>query len=177
MDSLDAQRRYGQRAADLFEKVWMARQVSRLAGAVGQSPAELPLLADKYPHMVVPTSAAYTERQAVRLSKIVGSVGSLGFDSAFRPLSRADKARWTSVAVGMISDPFALPSIEVIDVESYYYVIDGHHRVSVAKALDNLFIDANVLCWQLDKWWTRATAVNLKRPKVGREQSEDFGGV
>jgi hypothetical protein len=173
--TLEIQRRYGQRAADLFEKVWMARQVSRLVGVMGQSFAALPLLADKYPHIVVPTSAAYSERQAVRLSKIVGSVGNLGFDSAFRPLSRADKARWTSVAIGMMSDPFALPSIEVIDVEGAYYVIDGHHRVSVAKSLDNLFIDANVLCWQLDKWWAKATAVNMKLPKLGQEGMESIG--
>ena len=38
-----------------------------------------------------------------------------------------------------------LPSVELIQVGEVYYVSDGHHRVSVARALKYDFIDAVVV--------------------------------
>jgi hypothetical protein len=38
-----------------------------------------------------------------------------------------------------------LPPVEVIRVGSDYFVRDGHHRISVAKAMHEQYIDAVVI--------------------------------
>ena len=43
----------------------------------------------------------------------------------------------------------ALPPIELIRVGGEYYVRDGHHRLSVAHALGEHFIEAEVTVWDL----------------------------
>ena len=47
----------------------------------------------------------------------------------------------------MIDDPISMPAIQVVEVDGNYYVIDGHHRVSVARILDHLYLDADVTQW------------------------------
>jgi ParB-like chromosome segregation protein Spo0J len=42
-----------------------------------------------------------------------------------------------------------LPPVQLIEVGGRYYVRDGHHRISVAQALGDTFIDAEVTRWQM----------------------------
>ena len=42
-----------------------------------------------------------------------------------------------------------LPPIELIRLGDTYYVRDGHHRVSVARALGQDEIDAQVIVWDV----------------------------
>jgi hypothetical protein len=44
----------------------------------------------------------------------------------------------------------ALPPIDVILVGEQYFVRDGHHRVSVARSLGQVEIEANVTVWEVD---------------------------
>lgn len=65
------------------------------------------------------------------------------FDSAFRPVARSARRRWEQI--WLAEDRGAvLPPISVVRVGNRYAVLDGHHRVSVARARGALSIDARV---------------------------------
>ena len=64
------------------------------------------------------------------------------FDEHFRPTSQT-KCRWKSVWMAFHRG-VTLPPISVVPVEDGYAIRDGHHRVSVAKALGALTISAIV---------------------------------
>ena len=82
--------------------------------------------------------------KTVKLETIVGSEGrSDDFDCRFRPLRTHTQRRWQSVARAREQD-VPLPAIDLIQVGDEYYVRDGNHRVSVAKARGQLSIDANI---------------------------------
>jgi len=64
------------------------------------------------------------------------------FDRHFRPTGRT-RCRWQSVWLAMHRGT-TLPPISVVQVGDGYAIRDGHHRVSVAKALGALTISAIV---------------------------------
>jgi hypothetical protein len=65
------------------------------------------------------------------------------FDGCFRPVARAARARWERI--WLAEDRGAvLPPISVVPVENGYAVLDGHHRVSVARSRGAVAIDATV---------------------------------
>jgi hypothetical protein len=64
------------------------------------------------------------------------------FDHEFRP-SRLTRCRWLSVWLANHRGA-TLPPISVVPVDDGYAIRDGHHRVSVAKALGALTIRAVV---------------------------------
>jgi len=73
--------------------------------------------------------------ESVPLNKIIGSVGRTSdFDRNFLPLSDADEHRWANVQTHMIS-PISkgLPPVDLYKIGGAYFVLDGNHRVSVAK--------------------------------------------
>ncbi len=85
--------------------------------------------------------------EAVPIAKIRGSEGRCtGFDDEFNPLHSYHKVRWVDVCKMLISGA-ALPPIELIQVGEMYYVRDGHHRVSAARALGQEQIEAEVTVW------------------------------
>jgi hypothetical protein len=56
--------------------------------------------------------------------------------------------------------------VELIQIGEVYFVQDGHHRISVARALGQRTIEAQVVVWQVSgplPWETetRATAQDL----------------
>ena len=96
--------------------------------------------------------AARLEGQADRgvseipLDRIVGSAGTAkrrDFDPAFLPTSRRLRDRWARVYTAMVEGG-DIPPIDVYQVGDSYYVIDGHHRVSVARSLGRDTIAARV---------------------------------
>jgi hypothetical protein len=73
---------------------------------------------------------------------------SADFDSAFRPLHQRNRQRWLSVAAASLQG-IALPPVTLIQVGDIYFVRDGHHRISVARALGEEYIEAEVIVWAL----------------------------
>lgn len=85
--------------------------------------------------------------QSIAIGQIRGSEGRVrDFDINFFPLDEHDRERWVGVAVAYQSG-VALPPVELIQVGTNYYVRDGHHRISVARALGQEYIDAYVTVW------------------------------
>jgi hypothetical protein len=65
------------------------------------------------------------------------------FDGCFRPITRSARARWERV--WLAEDRGAvLPPISVVAIGDGYAVLDGHHRVSVARSRGAVAIDATV---------------------------------
>lgn len=77
----------------------------------------------------------YCGIQVVTLAVICGTENrSDEFDIDFLPTSEHISQRWINIAVAL-QRGIALPPIELIKIGDTYYVRDGHHRISVMKAL------------------------------------------
>lgn len=100
-------------------------------------------------------SASDEVKQGVReipLDAIVGSVGRYqDFTRTFWPKNDSDEERWVSVKTA-VNDMAGMPPIDVYKVGDVYFVIDGNHRVSIARQLGTDSITA------------RVTEVNLRVP-------------
>jgi hypothetical protein len=83
-----------------------------------------------------------TRLRSIPLEEIVGTVDATAdFDAGFRPATERVSSRWQSVAQAY-RDGRSLPPIAVIQRPDGYYVLDGRHRVSVARTLGHDRIDA-----------------------------------
>lgn len=83
-------------------------------------------------------------RKDIPLDAIVGSVGrSADFTRRFFPRQETNIQRWSRVRT-RVESMEGLPPIEVYQVGEVYFVIDGNHRVSVARSLDAKSIEAFV---------------------------------
>jgi hypothetical protein len=83
--------------------------------------------------------------RVVPVTHIVGSMDRAGdFDRAFRPRSRHFADRWKRVARASY-EGVSLPPVRLVRVADAYFVVDGHHRVSVARACGQQFVDAEVV--------------------------------
>jgi hypothetical protein len=80
----------------------------------------------------------------VPLDAIVGTVDrQREFDRRFRPTSGRVRSRWEHIAAAMRRGD-SLPPVDLLRIGEIYFVRDGHHRVSVARALKLTDIDAYV---------------------------------
>ncbi len=80
----------------------------------------------------------------IPLDAIVGSVGRYtDFSRDFLPLMDSDQDRWARV-MAETTGLTGLPPIEVYQIGEVYFVLDGNHRVSVARQLDAASIQAYV---------------------------------
>ena len=57
-------------------------------------------------------------------------------------------SRWLGVAAARDHGK-VLPPVVLVQVGGVYFVRDGHHRISVARALGQLDIEAEVTVWQV----------------------------
>jgi hypothetical protein len=86
----------------------------------------------------------YRGVKTVRLDQIVGTVNRYhDFDRAFLPTQTFTANRWQRVSRAWYDD-ISLPPILLYQVGDIYFVVDGHHRVSVAREQGQEFIDAEV---------------------------------
>lgn len=82
--------------------------------------------------------------ESVPLDKIVGSVGRYhDFTREFLPRARVNSQRWARLDAAIHSME-GVPPIELYKVGDVYFVRDGNHRVSVARANDFDQIEAYV---------------------------------
>ncbi len=80
----------------------------------------------------------------IPLDAIVGSVGRYeDFTRSFLPRASSDAQRWANVRLA-VHDMAGLPPIEVYKVGEVYFVLDGNHRVSVAREIGAESISAYV---------------------------------
>ncbi|MCL6512450.1 MAG: DUF4032 domain-containing protein [Anaerolineae bacterium] len=82
--------------------------------------------------------------QTVPVDKIKGSVGRYrDFDNAFLPTNDGSSGRWRKINRAFYDD-ISLPPVSLYKVGDAYFVLDGNHRVSVAREHGVKYIDADV---------------------------------
>jgi hypothetical protein len=110
-------------------KAWLRRLVLRLRGRSADAP---PSFGDLQSAL----RALNRVRRGVRVvdtDEIVGSVGrSKDFDRHFLPLRASAGERWKRVDVAFHRGE-DLPPVSLYKLDGSYFVLDGNHRVSVAR--------------------------------------------
>ena len=108
----------------------------------------------------------YRGLKTIRVEQIAGSLNRYHeFDSVFLPASDTLADRWQSVNRAFYQE-ISLPPVVLYKVGEVYFVVDGHHRVSVARQQGQIYIEAEVReC---------ATRVNLT-PDIKAEDLEILG--
>jgi hypothetical protein len=82
--------------------------------------------------------------QVIPLDSIIGTVDrAREFDRSFRPTSPRVRERWQRINLAQRKGQ-PLPPIDVYRIGDMHFVKDGHHRVSVARALGQRDINAYV---------------------------------
>ena len=86
----------------------------------------------------------YRGVKTVRVDQIAGSLNRYHeFDRVFLPASDKLEERWTSVNRAFYQE-ISLPPVVLYKVGEVYFVVDGHHRVSVARRQGQIYIEAEV---------------------------------
>jgi len=95
--------------------------------------------------LIKPKLETYRGLMAIPLEKVIGSEGRYhDFTLAFFPRKEMLRSRWQSIDEAHLHQVI-LPPISVYKLGDSYFVRDGNHRVSVAKAQGVEFIDAEVV--------------------------------
>ena len=86
----------------------------------------------------------YRGVQTVRVDQVAGSLNRYHeFDRVFLPASDQLADRWQSVNRAFYQE-ISLPPVVLYKVGQVYFVVDGHHRVSVAREQGQIYIEAEV---------------------------------
>ena len=126
-----------------FHRARLRANFEQILARVTGRPADLLSYREVAEQLHVVGQAEQGLRQ-IPLAAIVGSVGRYhDFTRTFLPRLSSDRDRWVGVktAVFHISD---LPAITVYKIGEAYFVLDGNHRVSIARRERLEFIDAHV---------------------------------
>ena len=116
---------------------------NRILNFLGGQPATL-LSYDEVKEKLRIGGPIYRGVKTVEIKKIVGSLNRYHeFDRAFLPLEDQVADRWQSIDRAFYQD-VNLPPVVLYKVGDVYFVVDGHHRVSVAREQGQLDIDAEV---------------------------------
>jgi nucleotide-binding universal stress UspA family protein len=128
--------------SDFYHARRQAHLEELLAKLTGKS-AKL-LSYDEVTQQLKTTGSSDRGLQDIPLAAIVGSVGRYNdFTRSFLPLHDDDMQRWANVQRAANS-MVGLPPIEVYQVGQVYFVLDGNHRVSVARQMGATYIQAYV---------------------------------
>ena len=129
-----------------FSRARRRRRLSDLAARLRREPDDVNVILpfDEVVQAVGKRGERRLGLQTIELDSIVGTVDrTREFDRSFRPTSRRVRRRWEGIAKATRRGE-AMPPIDVYRVGELHFVVDGHHRVSVARQLGLKVIEANV---------------------------------
>jgi hypothetical protein len=131
-----------QAKADFSRARWKAF-LNSIRATLGGQPNQL-LSFDEVKGKLRVGGPIYRGVKTVRVDQIVGSLNRYHeFDHAFLPQKDVTADRWQSVARAFYQD-VSLPPVVLYKIGEVYFVVDGHHRVSVAREQGQIYIDAEV---------------------------------
>ena len=132
----------GQAQAD-FQRARFKAFMNRVWGALSGRPLTL-LSYDEIKEKLHVGGPIYRGVKTVRVDQIAGSLNRYHeFDRVFLPMSDQLAPRWTSVNRAFYQE-ISLPPVVLYKVGEVYFVVDGHHRVSVARGQGQIYIEAEV---------------------------------
>jgi hypothetical protein len=121
-----------------------------------------------------PTNQVYMGAQTVPIEFIVGSEGRYrDFNRFFLPKAEHLRSRWVRVDEAHLKD-IILPAIQLYEIGGVYFVRDGNHRVSVAKAQKVEFIDAEVISLASEVKITPGMTTDQLREAIIAYEKNDF---
>src|SRR5215213_6164806 len=113
----------------------------------------------------------YRGMRTVPVSQIGGSVGRCSqFDRDFLPLKPSVEERWKRVDRAFHRGE-ELPPVSLYKVGGFYFVLDGHHRISVAYYHGVEWIDAHVTEFNSRLWSNPRDKDGLIEPSKVRGES------
>ncbi len=87
----------------------------------------------------------YRGLQEVPVEKVIGSFSRYrDFDRVFLPTQEYTAERWKGISRAFFAEA-SLPPVKLYKIGEAYFVVDGNHRVSVAREQGRDFIDAEVI--------------------------------
>jgi len=126
-----------------FEKAMSRAKLSAVLSLLRGGKDEL-LSFEDVRRVVDPAGECYVGLRTVPVQQIVGSEGrAKDFNRSFCPRREFLRARWVRVDTAYYEEG-ALPAVKLLEIGGAYFVRDGNHRVSVARAHGVAFIDAEV---------------------------------
>lgn len=126
-----------------FERARFKSFLHRVWGVISGKPTNL-LSYDDIKEKLHIGGPIYRGMKTVEVKRIIGSLNRYhDFDRAFLPKQDELAPRWQSVNRAFYSD-INLPPVMLYKVGEVYFVVDGHHRVSVAREQGQEFIEAEV---------------------------------
>jgi hypothetical protein len=137
----------GADAQDDFQRIRRRQVMSRLARRVARVPGDIDVILpfDEVVAALGFVEERYVGLQTVALDSILGTVDrTKGFDRQFRPTNSRVRGRWERIA-NAVRRGEPMPPISLYRIGDVHFVRDGHHRVSVARALGREEIDAYVI--------------------------------
>ena len=118
----------------LFNRVMLKGYIRRFFDYLFRKPSELFSLSYLLRN-TTPLNAMEVGLRTVPLQLVVGSENRCkDFDNQFAPFSERNHQRWLRISDMFIKGE-SIPAVELIQVGQSYFVRDGHHRISVARAL------------------------------------------
>ena len=131
-------------AANQFQRARRQAEIRDLWSDLTGTANDLIPFEDLSRHLGV-VSRSYGGMQSVRLDRIIGSVDRYAdFDRAFLPKKNMSRGKWLGVYQAR-ERGVELPPVSLYKVGDAYFVVDGHHRVSVGRQEGQVFIDAEVI--------------------------------
>jgi hypothetical protein len=117
---------------------------------------------------------SYVGIRPIRVDAIVGTLGREGdFDRDFLPKRPQVEQRWRNVDQAFPEGDF--PPITVYELDGRYFVVDGHHRVAVARRRGVEYIDAEITRlrarWPLPEGADLAHVIMVEQQRVFMDQS------
>lgn len=129
-----------------FSRARRSRALKRLADRLRREPSDVDLILpfEEVVEALGRRGERYLGLQTIALDSIVGTVDRRReFDRSFRPTSSKVRPRWERIATAQRrGEP--MPPIDIYRIGDMHFVKDGHHRVSVARALGHAVLDAYV---------------------------------
>jgi ParB/Sulfiredoxin domain len=161
-------------ATDTFERARRRSAYRRLARVVrGESPPDL-LPLEEATKRLRPFGRRYVGVRPIPLKQVVGTDSRGGdFDRDFLPRRPDIGARWRQVERAHPDGAF--PPIVVYQLGDAYFVLDGHHRVAIARQRGMETIDAEVTELQA-RWHLRPDAdivelIHAEQQRIFMEES------
>ena len=134
---------FSEKARADFQRARFKAFVNRVWATLSGQPTTL-LSYDEIKEKLRIGGPIYRGVKTVRVDQIAGSLNRYHeFDRVFLPASDKLAARWQSVNRAFYQE-ISLPPVVLYKVAEVYFVVDGHHRVSVARQQGQIYIEAEV---------------------------------
>jgi ParB-like nuclease family protein len=130
-------------APSTFRRARRREAYRRLSQVAGRGDARPLLSLDEVTKRLGAFEQSYVGIRPIPVADVVGTVSRVeDFDRDFLPKRSKIQERWKQVEQSYPESDF--PPITVYEIDGRYFVVDGHHRVAIAKQRGTEFIDAEV---------------------------------